>query len=142
MSSEEKGKEEVPKDDVASRFFDLETDERLKSPMDLPEPPKVNITRPNTKTANPNKGEDGFRIRGGTTISGGELRNAGLASSLGVGLVAAIIVGAALGYLADYLLKNKGTPWGLIIGFFIGVLAGFVNLVRTANQITKNEDGK
>ena len=99
----------------------------------------MNVTRPNTKTANPNRGGgDGFTIKG-ETISGGELRSAGLASSLGVGLVAAIVVGTGLGYLADYLLKNKGTPWGLIIGFAFGVVAGFVNLITTANKITNDK---
>jgi F0F1-type ATP synthase assembly protein I len=138
MSSEEKGKEKAQKDDVSSRFFDPETDERLKSPVELPDPPKVNITRPNTKTANPNRGgEDGFHIKG-ETVTGGDLRNAGLASSLGVALVATIGFCTGMGYLADYLLKNKGTPWGLIIGFLFGVIAGFVNLIRMANKITND----
>lgn len=139
MSSENEEKKQG--DDIASRFFDVETDERLKPPTDLPEPPKVNFKRPNTKTAHPERGADGFRVNG-EQVSGEEIRNAGLASSLGIGLVAAIAVGVGLGYLADYLLGNKGTPWGLITGFFIGVITGFVNLVRLANQITGSDTKK
>jgi F0F1-type ATP synthase assembly protein I len=137
MSSEEN--ERTQGDEVISRFFDLETDERLKPPTDLPDPPDVKFKRPDTRTANPNRGTDGFRV-GGSAIKGSELRGMGLASSLGVGLVAAIAVGTGLGYLADYLLGNKGTPWGLITGFILGVTAGFVQLIRTANQITNDID--
>ena len=43
---------------------------------------------------------------------------------------AAILVGALLGYGADYFLHSN--PWGLVIGLGLGFVTGVVNVVRTA----------
>ncbi|HID79731.1 MAG TPA: hypothetical protein EYH48_03445 [Aquifex aeolicus] len=40
-------------------------------------------------------------------------------------LVGGIIAGTLVGYLFDQLFKTE--PWGLIGGFFLGVIAGFKN---------------
>lgn len=45
---------------------------------------------------------------------------------------AAIIVGALLGYGADYFLHSD--PWGLIVGLGLGFAAGVVNVVRVAQS--------
>jgi ATP synthase protein I len=55
---------------------------------------------------------------------------AGLAMRFGGEFGAAIIVGALLGYGADYFLHSS--PWGLIVGFGLGFAAGIVNVVRVA----------
>lgn len=55
---------------------------------------------------------------------------AGLAMRFGGEFGAAIIVGALLGYGADYFLPTS--PWGLIVGFGLGFAAGIVNVVRVA----------
>ncbi len=60
---------------------------------------------------------------------------AGLALRFGGEFGAAIIVGALLGFGADYFLHTS--PWGLVIGFGLGFAAGIVNVVRTAQSFNK-----
>jgi ATP synthase protein I len=55
---------------------------------------------------------------------------ASLALRFGGEFGAAIIVGALLGFGADYFLHSS--PWGLMICFGLGFAAGVVNVVRTA----------
>lgn len=51
---------------------------------------------------------------------------------MGTDLLAALIVGGGLGWLADtYLLDS--TPWGMVIGLVLGVVAGIRNAYRAAN---------
>jgi len=48
---------------------------------------------------------------------------------IGLELVVAVAVGVGVGLLLD---KYVGTrPWGMIVGFFLGVAAGMVNVYRT-----------
>jgi ATP synthase protein I len=60
---------------------------------------------------------------------------AGLALRFGGEFGAAIIVGALLGFGADYVLHTS--PWGLVIGFGLGFAAGVVNVVRTAQSYNR-----
>lgn len=60
---------------------------------------------------------------------------ASLALRFGGEFGAAIIVGALLGYGADYFLHTS--PWGLVIGFGLGFAAGIVNVVRVAQTYNK-----
>ena len=55
---------------------------------------------------------------------------ASLAMRFGGEFGAAILVGALLGYGADYFLHSN--PWGLVIGLGLGFVTGVVNVVRTA----------
>jgi len=48
---------------------------------------------------------------------------------------AAILVGALLGYGADYFLHTE--PWGLVIGLSLGFVAGVVNVVRLAGAYSR-----
>jgi F0F1-type ATP synthase assembly protein I len=129
-------------EDLASRFPDVESDERLH-PAELPEAPRVTFERPKTQTAQGLRAEEGkdtihFGRLG--NMSGKEIRNAGIASTLGWGLVGSIIGGAILGHLVDlYLLHNPQTPWGIIVGVLIGVVSGFASLIRTANRLNQDE---
>ena len=45
------------------------------------------------------------------------------------GRVAALIVGGFLGYWIDRWLGSK--PWGMVIFFFLGFAAGFLNIYRS-----------
>lgn len=60
---------------------------------------------------------------------------ASLALRFGGEFGAAIIVGALLGYGADYFLHTS--PWGLMIGFGLGFAAGVVNVVRVAQSFNR-----
>ena len=52
---------------------------------------------------------------------------------LGSEFVAAIIVGAGLGYIIDMFLPTR--PWGLVVLLLLGFAAGVLNVVRTTVQM-------
>lgn len=60
---------------------------------------------------------------------------ASLALRFGGEFGAAIIVGALLGYGADTFLRTS--PWGLVVGFGLGFIAGLVNVVRVAQAFNQ-----
>lgn len=60
---------------------------------------------------------------------------ASLAFRFGGEFGAAIIVGALLGYGADYFLHTS--PVGLVIGLVVGFATGVVNVVRTARAFNQ-----
>jgi ATP synthase protein I len=51
------------------------------------------------------------------------LRAMGVASACGLDLASAILIGVLAGLVADSRLHSA--PWGLVIGLFIGLVAGF-----------------
>lgn len=51
---------------------------------------------------------------------------------IGAELLSAVIVGGALGYLADELLGTK--PWFMAVFLFFGGAAGVLNVYRLAKQ--------
>ena len=54
------------------------------------------------------------------------------ATRLGLELVIAVAVGAVLGYGVDHWLGS--TPWMMIIGVFLGGVAGMLNVYRVATR--------
>jgi ATP synthase protein I len=48
-------------------------------------------------------------------------------------LIAGVIVGAGIGWGLDRLLSTS--PWGLIVFFLLGFVAGVVNVVRSAGVV-------
>ena len=54
-------------------------------------------------------------------------------------LVGGIIAGTLVGYLFDQLFKTE--PWGLIVGFFLGVIAGFKNAYAEMKKALEKQDG-
>ena len=61
----------------------------------------------------------------------------GSAFKLGTELVAAVAVGTIIGFILDSWFDTK--PWLIIIFFFLGAAAGMLNVIRTANQMQKEE---
>ena len=57
----------------------------------------------------------------------------GFAMRIGVELVAALIVGVAIGYFLDQWLGTK--PWLMLVGFVLGSAAGLLGVYRTANGL-------
>ena len=59
----------------------------------------------------------------------------GAAFKLSTELVAAVAVGAIIGFIFD---KTFGTtPWFILIFFFVGVVAGITNVIRSAKKMQK-----
>ena len=59
----------------------------------------------------------------------------GAAFKLSTELVSAVAVGTIIGFILD---KTFGTtPWLILIFFFIGVVAGIVNVFRSAKNMQK-----
>ena len=61
----------------------------------------------------------------------------GNAFKLGTELVAAVAVGTIIGFILDSWFDTK--PWLIIMFFFLGAAAGILNVIRTANQLQKEE---
>ena len=61
----------------------------------------------------------------------------GSAFKLGTELVAAAVVGTIIGFILDNWFDTK--PWFIIAFFFIGVIAGILNVIRVANNMQKKE---
>ena len=59
----------------------------------------------------------------------------GSAFRLGTELVAAVVVGTIIGFILD---KSFGTkPWLILIFFFVGVIAGIYNVIKSAKNMQK-----
>ena len=54
---------------------------------------------------------------------------------IGVELLSAVVVGAAVGYLVDELFSTR--PWGLVVFLFFGGAAGILNVYRLAQKEDK-----
>ncbi|OLD38009.1 MAG: hypothetical protein AUI57_08780 [Candidatus Rokubacteria bacterium 13_1_40CM_2_68_8] len=59
-------------------------------------------------------------------------------SSIGLTLVVATVIGLVGGYYADRWLGT--TPWLLLLGLVLGIVAGFVNLVRSVKRAERELD--
>jgi ATP synthase protein I len=59
----------------------------------------------------------------------------GSAFKLGTELVSAVAVGTIIGFILDSWFDTK--PWLIIIFFFLGAIAGMLNVIRTANRMQK-----
>ena len=57
----------------------------------------------------------------------------GSAFKLGTELVAAVAVGTIIGFILDSWFDTK--PWLIITFFFIGVIAGMLNVIRVAKNM-------
>ena len=63
--------------------------------------------------------------------------NIGQAFKLSTELVAAVLVGTIIGFILDNWFDTK--PWLIIIFFFLGAIAGLLNVIRTANRMQKED---
>ena len=61
----------------------------------------------------------------------------GSAFKLGTELVAAVAVGTIIGFILVNWFDTK--TWLIIIFFFLGAVAGILNVIRTANQMQKKD---
>tara|TARA_B100001057_G_scaffold440396_1_gene474258 strand:- start:516 stop:791 length:276 start_codon:yes stop_codon:yes gene_type:complete len=59
----------------------------------------------------------------------------GAAFKLSTELVSAVVVGTIIGFILDKTFGTK--PWLIIIFFFVGVLAGIINVIKSAKKMQK-----
>ena len=59
----------------------------------------------------------------------------GIAMKLSTEMVAAVVVGTIIGFILDTWFDSK--PWFIIIFFFVGVVAGITNVIRSAKLMQK-----
>ena len=64
----------------------------------------------------------------------------GMAFKISTEFVAAVVVGSTIGFILDSWFDTK--PWLIIIFFIIGVTAGILNVIRSANIMQKNNKKK
>jgi len=67
---------------------------------------------------------------------GSDAASLGKALKISTELVAAVMVGSTLGFILDSWFDTK--PWLTISFFFIGVVAGILNVVKSAKNMQKN----
>ena len=63
--------------------------------------------------------------------------NIGVAFKLSTEMVAAVVVGVIIGFILDNWFGTK--PWLILIFFFVGVIAGILNVVRSAKNMQDKE---
>lgn len=65
------------------------------------------------------------------------MRKAGLASSIGFILVFSILIGWLIGSSLDRLLGTS--PWLMLVFTLMGIAAGFIEVIKIAIQLSKEE---
>ena len=87
-------------------------DEELKTRLKIA---KDRLLKKNTQTKNQNSS------------------SIGAAFKLSTELVSAVAVGTIIGFILDNTFGTK--PWLIIIFFFIGVIAGIINVIKSAKNM-------
>ena len=59
----------------------------------------------------------------------------GTAFKLSTDLVSAVAVGTIIGFILDKTFGTK--PWLILIFFFVGVIAGIMNVIKSAKKMQK-----
>ena len=59
----------------------------------------------------------------------------GTAFKMSTELVSAVVVGTIIGFILDNWFGTK--PWLILIFFFVGVIAGISNVIRSAKNMQK-----
>ena len=59
----------------------------------------------------------------------------GTAFKLSTELVSAVAVGTIIGFIFDKTFGTK--PWFILIFFFVGVIAGIMNVIKSAKKMQK-----
>ena len=63
--------------------------------------------------------------------------NIGAAFKLSTEMVAAVVVSTIIGFILDNWFGTK--PWLILIFFFVGVVAGILNVIRSAKNMQSKD---
>ena len=61
--------------------------------------------------------------------------NIGIAFKMSTELISAVLVGTIIGFILDNWFGTK--PWLILIFFFVGVVAGITNVIKSAKNMQK-----
>ena len=61
----------------------------------------------------------------------------GSAFKLGTELISAVLVGTIIGFILDTWFDTK--PWLIILFFFLGSIAGILNVIKVAKKMQKKD---
>tara|TARA_B100000029_G_scaffold444671_1_gene464595 strand:- start:184 stop:459 length:276 start_codon:yes stop_codon:yes gene_type:complete len=61
--------------------------------------------------------------------------NLGIAFKMSTELVSAVAVGTIIGFILDNWFGTK--PWLILIFFFVGVITGILNVIKSAKKMQK-----
>jgi len=81
------------------------------------------------------KRERDIEARRASASGSAEMTGMGRGVRIGTEFIAAILVGAVIGYLIDLGLGTR--PWGLLIMFLVGFAAGILNVTRVVTEMNK-----
>ena len=73
--------------------------------------------------------------RGNSKENDKPVSSLGTAFKLSTELVAAVAVGTIIGFILDNWFDTK--PWLILIFFFVGVIAGIMNVIKSAKNMQK-----
>ncbi len=62
----------------------------------------------------------------------------GTASVMGLHMVSGPVTGAGLGWLIDDFLNSS--PYGIIVGIFLGIIAGYMNVMKDSQRLQKEQE--
>tara|TARA_Y100000813_G_scaffold191558_1_gene168678 strand:- start:316 stop:591 length:276 start_codon:yes stop_codon:yes gene_type:complete len=70
-----------------------------------------------------------------TMEKNGQNSSLGVAFKMSTELVSAVAVGTIIGFILDNWFGTK--PWLILIFFFVGVVAGIMNVIKSAKKMQK-----
>ena len=78
---------------------------------------------------------DHYQTDGSPSPNSSRKKGAGFSFRISTEIVAALVVGVGIGIIVDNYFNTQ--PFGLIIFFILGALAGFLNVYRVMRRIEK-----
>ena len=78
---------------------------------------------------------DRFHSKDNLPYNSSKKKGAGFGFRISTEIVAALVVGVGIGIIVDNYFNTQ--PFGLIIFFILGALAGFLNIYRVMRHIEK-----
>lgn len=73
-------------------------------------------------------------------LHSGSVQDLGRVWAVGAEFAATVGAAALIGYLFDYFLGT--TPWGMVVWVVMGLLSGFIRLVREAGRLNREAGRK
>ena len=93
------------------------------------------MNNPNDKIQELKKKIDHYQVDDSSKVDSSKKRGAGFGFKISTEIVAALVVGVGIGVIVDNYFNTR--PFGLIIFFILGALAGFLNIYRIMRRIEK-----